>query len=162
MGEPILQGVRHPDDPPRRPAGRRAARRSTATSLTVTAVSMGNPHAVVYVDDVASFPVETRRPAARAPPGLPAAGQRPLRQVHRPGRGPDADLGARRGITLACGTGACAVCVAGVLTGRTGRDAPRPPARRRPRARMAGRRRLGLHDRPGHRGLHRRVAGVSR
>jgi diaminopimelate epimerase len=25
------------------------------------------------------------------------------------------------GITLACGTGACAVCVAGVLTGRTGR-----------------------------------------
>src|SRR5262249_61602254 len=26
------------------------------------------------------------------------------------------------GITLACGTGACAVAVAGVLTGRTGRD----------------------------------------
>ena len=25
------------------------------------------------------------------------------------------------GITLACGTGACAVCVAGVVTGRTGR-----------------------------------------
>jgi diaminopimelate epimerase len=26
------------------------------------------------------------------------------------------------GITLACGTGACAVCVAGVLAGRTGRE----------------------------------------
>ena len=26
------------------------------------------------------------------------------------------------GITLACGTGACAVCVAGVLSGRTGRE----------------------------------------
>ena len=32
-----------------------------------------------------------------------------------------ADLGARQRITLACGTGACAVCVAGALTGRTDR-----------------------------------------
>ncbi len=66
---------------------------------------------------------DPRRPAGRAPPGVPPAGQRPL----RPG-----DLAAARssmrtwergsGVTLACGTGACAVAVAGVLTGRTGRQ----------------------------------------
>ena len=66
------------------------------------------------------------------------------------------------GITLACGTGACAVCVAGVLTGRTGRtllahlpggdlelDWPDDDA-------------LRLHDRPGHRGLLRRMARLRR
>ena len=52
------------------------------------------------------------------------------------------------GETLACGTGACAVCVAGVLSGRTEPEDPRPSARRRPGTAM-GRRRARLHDRPG-------------
>ena len=60
------------------------------------------------------------------------------------------------GITLACGTGACAVAVAGVLTGRTG---PRLLAHL-PGGDLvlewAGEGKLvGLHDRSGHRGLWR-------
>ena len=97
MGAPILQGADIPTTLPGDPPVNVPARRSPGIDLAVTAVSMGNPHAVVYVDDVASFPVETVGAAARAPPGLPPTGQRPLRRGHRSRRGPDADLGARLG-----------------------------------------------------------------
>ena len=42
-------------------------------------------------------------------------------QVHSPGEVTMRTWERGSGITLACGTGACAVAVAGVLTGRTGR-----------------------------------------
>src|SRR5690606_1448263 len=42
-------------------------------------------------------------------------------QVHSPGEVTVRHWERGSGPTLACGTGACAVCVAGVLTGRTGR-----------------------------------------
>ena len=44
------------------------------------------------------------------------------------------------GVTLACGTGACAVAVAGVLTGKGGRKNPRPSPRRGSLPRMARKR----------------------
>jgi diaminopimelate epimerase len=43
-------------------------------------------------------------------------------QVHSPGEVTMRTWERGSGITLACGTGACAVCVAGVLTGRTNRQ----------------------------------------
>src|SRR5262249_39102272 len=42
-------------------------------------------------------------------------------QVHSPGEATVRTWERGSGVTLACGTGACAVCVAGVLTGRTDR-----------------------------------------
>ena len=49
-------------------------------TLKVTAVSVGNPHAVIFVEDVANFPVESLGPAGRARSQLPSQGERPLRR----------------------------------------------------------------------------------
>src|SRR6185437_3461229 len=61
MGAPILQGsdipTRLPGDPPVN-----VPLSVGGHDLAVTAVSMGNPHAVAYVDNVAAFPVETVGP----------------------------------------------------------------------------------------------------
>jgi diaminopimelate epimerase len=88
----------------------------------VTAVSMGNPHAVIYVDDVEAFPVEHFGPLIEHHPSFPRRVNVHFVQVLG-----EAEVRMRTwergsGITLACGTGACAVCVAGVLTGATGKS----------------------------------------
>ena len=66
MGAPVWDGRAHPGR--RRRRGRRARRsRSAASEYRVTCVSMGNPHCVVFVDDVASLPLADARAALRAP-----------------------------------------------------------------------------------------------
>jgi diaminopimelate epimerase len=89
--------------------------------LAVTALSMGNPHAVIFVPDVAAFPLEALGPQLERHPAFPRRVNVHVVEVMGP-----QDVRMRTwergsGITLACGTGACAVCVAGVLTGRTAR-----------------------------------------
>lgn len=86
----------------------------------VTAVSMGNPHAVVYVDDAAGFPLESLGPKFENHPAFPRRVNAHFVQVLGPSEVIMRTWERGSGITLACGTGACAVCVAGVLTGRTG------------------------------------------
>ncbi len=87
----------------------------------MTCVSMGNPHVVLYCRDVAKVPLEI------VGPGLEHAAIFPRRinvhfvQVHSPNEVTMRTWERGSGITRACGTGACAVAVAGVLTGRTGR-----------------------------------------
>ncbi len=86
----------------------------------VTAVSMGNPHAVVFVDSAA----EARRLAETIGPALETHAWFPRKTnaefVHaRSPRELDLVVWERGvGITLACGTGACATVVAACLTGR--------------------------------------------
>ena len=120
MGAPILQGsdipTRLPGDPPIN-----VAVEVGGQSLAVTAVSMGNPHAVVYVDDVASFPVETLGPLLERHPAFPRRVNVHFVEVVSPGEVRMRTWERGSGITLACGTGACAVCVAGVLTGKSSR-----------------------------------------
>jgi diaminopimelate epimerase len=85
----------------------------------VTAVSMGNPHAVIYVDDVATFPLESLGPKFERHVAFPRRVNAHFVQVVGPGEVIMRTWERGSGITLACGTGACSVCVAGVLTGRT-------------------------------------------
>jgi len=91
-----------------------------------TCVSMGNPHVVIYPDD-SDFGVQTRDLVAEFGPLVENAPEFPRRinahfvKVHSAGEVTMRTWERGSGITLACGTGACAVCVAGVLTGRTGR-----------------------------------------
>ena len=84
------------------------------------------------------FPVEVVGPAARAASRVPPARQRPLRagdlDPTRSGCGPG---NAARGSRWPAGPGPAPCAVAGVLTGRTRPQDPGPPARRRPRTRMA-------------------------
>jgi diaminopimelate epimerase len=119
MGAPILQGsdipTRLPGDPPVNVPVTIEGR-----DLAVTAVSMGNPHAVVYVDDVANFPVATLGPVLEHHPAFPRRVNSHFVTVLGPEEVRMRTWERGSGITLACGTGACAVCVAGVLTGKTG------------------------------------------
>ncbi|MBI1904681.1 MAG: diaminopimelate epimerase [Rhodocyclales bacterium] len=87
------------------------------TRLAITAVSMGNPHAVHVVADVDSAPVAQRGPMIESHERFPFRANAGFMQVV------DAhhirlrvyERGA--GETLACGTGACAAVVAGILRG---------------------------------------------
>ncbi len=86
-------------------------------ALAITAVSMGNPHAVQVVADVDAAPVEIQGPLIERHPRFPArvnAGFMQIVDAHRV-RLRVFERGA--GETLACGTGACAAVVAGILRG---------------------------------------------
>ncbi len=86
-------------------------------TVRITVLSMGNPHAVQVVDDVASAPVATLGPQIERHPRFPQrvnAGFMQLVDRHRI-RLRVFERGA--GETLACGTGACAAAVAGIKRG---------------------------------------------
>jgi diaminopimelate epimerase len=89
-------------------------------TLRINCVSMGNPHCVVFVDDVANFPVATYGPAIEHHPLFPRRTNVEFVQVLNPGEVRQRTWERGAGETLACGTGAAAVTVAGLLTGRTG------------------------------------------
>jgi diaminopimelate epimerase len=120
MGTPIFDPARIPTllagEPPIE-----APVRVDGRELAVTAVSMGNPHAVIFVDAVAAFPLETLGPGLEHHPAFPRRVN--VHVVEVLGRSEVRMRTWERGsgITLACGTGACAVGVAGVLTRRTDR-----------------------------------------
>ncbi len=90
-------------------------------TFAVTAVSMGNPHAVCFVADVGTFPLETLGPVFERHAAFPRRVNFHIVEVITPSEVRMRAWERGSGITLACGTGACAVCVAGVLTGRTER-----------------------------------------
>jgi diaminopimelate epimerase len=120
MGAPILRAAEIPTTLPGDPP-LDVPVKVDGTELRLTAVSMGNPHAVAYVPDVAAFPVEALGPLVENLPEFPRRVNAHFVQVLGPNEVRMRTWERGSGITLACGTGACAVCVAGVLTGRTGR-----------------------------------------
>ena len=87
----------------------------------VTGVSMGNPHAVVFVDAVEPFPVAEIGPLIENHEWFPERVNVEFVQVVSPTEVIQRTWERGSGETLACGTGASAVTVAGVLTGRTER-----------------------------------------
>ncbi|MBI1917100.1 MAG: diaminopimelate epimerase [Planctomycetes bacterium] len=120
MGEPILQAARIPTTLPGDPPVN-VPLTVGARTLTVTCVSMGNPHCISYVDELSDGLVLGIGPQVERHPAFPRRVNAEFVRVNRPD-----DVTVRvwergSGETLACGTGACAVCVASVLTGRTGR-----------------------------------------
>lgn len=90
-------------------------------TLLMTCVSMGNPHAVFFCEDVENIALEQIGPVIENHTLFPSRTNVHFVQITGP-----ADFRMRTwergsGITLACGTGACACCVAAVLTGRVER-----------------------------------------
>lgn len=122
MGEPILDGLSVPTvlegspvlAQPIETAGRK---------FDFTAVSMGNPHCIIYVEDAPNFELEIWGPKLEVHPYFPrkinvefatvTSRDRVEMRVWERGAGP----------TLACGTGACATLVSSVLNGLTDRAA---------------------------------------
>ena len=101
-----------------RPAGPEMERiQVQGESVEVAILSMGNPHAVQLVEDVAKAPVTTQGPELERHPRFPNrvnAGYMQVRDRHR--------IALRvwergAGETLSCGTGACAAVVAGIARG---------------------------------------------
>jgi len=122
MGAPRLE---RGEIPMQGPAGRVIAEALHALGerFEVTAVSMGNPHCVIFVDDVEGFPVERFGPAIERHQAFPRRTNVEFVQVVGP-----AELRMRvwergAGETLACGTGAAASLVAAHLNGRSERKA---------------------------------------
>ncbi len=89
--------------------------------MRMTCVGMGNPHAVFYVDSVADWPLETLGPKIERHERFPERVNAHVVEVASPEEVVVRTWERGSGATLACGTGASAVAVAGVLTGRTGR-----------------------------------------
>ena len=87
------------------------------STVEFSAVSMGNPHAVILVEDIKEAPVEAMGKALQADPSFPQSVNVGFMQVHN-----KRNISLRvyeRGVgeTQACGTGACAAVVAGRLLG---------------------------------------------
>jgi diaminopimelate epimerase len=120
MGEPRLERAQIPMQGP---AGRVLHEPLVVdgTTFEITAVSMGNPHCVVFVDDPQTFDVTSWGPRFEHHPTFSEGVNTEFVRVL------DAQTFSMRvwergsGETLACGTGASAVAVACHLTGRTGR-----------------------------------------
>lgn len=121
MGQPILEADRIPvtvDDTP--VINRRIE--IVGIPMEMTCVSMGNPHAIFFVEDVAGVAVEKLAPQIENNPLFPQRTNVHWVQVLSRDEVIMRTWERGAGVTLACGTGASAVCVAGVLTERTDRQ----------------------------------------
>ncbi len=120
MGEPVLE---RPEIPMLGGPGRAVddPLQWEGVTFAVTAVSMGNPHCVVFVPDVEKVPLTLWGPGIETHPAFPLRTNVEFVQVL--GREEVAMRIWERGAgpTMACGTGACAAAVASVLKGYTGR-----------------------------------------
>lgn len=86
-----------------------------------TAISMGNPHLVIFTDDVDNIDLAVIGPALENHSSFPDRINVEFAQIIN-----EQEIRMRvwergSGITKACGTGACATAVAGAMTGKTGR-----------------------------------------
>jgi diaminopimelate epimerase len=105
----------------------RAGSKSSSYSLrlggqafTIGAVSMGNPHAVLMVDDAESAPVERLGPEVQAHQWFPEGVNVGFMEVVSPERARLRVFERGVGETLACGSGACAAVAVGVIQGVLG------------------------------------------
>ncbi len=85
--------------------------------LEMGAVSMGNPHAILRVDDVDTAPVDRLGPLLEAHPDFPNRANVSFMQVQDPNNIRLRVFERGVGETLACGTGACAAVVHGIVRG---------------------------------------------
>ena len=122
MGEPILEGKAIPSTIELEKVVNYTIE-ANDQSYDITLVSMGNPHAMIYVDDVADIELEKIGPVLENIPEFPERMNVHFVQVHSDNEVTMRTWERGSGITLACGTGASAVCVAGVLTGNSAREA---------------------------------------
>ncbi len=121
MGEPILEAERIPTRLPGNPVVD-AVLPLNDQSMEVTCVSMGNPHCVTYVDELTDSLVRDIGPQIERHTHFPQRVNVEFVQIQSSREVRQRTWERGSGETLACGTGASAVCVAGVLTGRTDRQ----------------------------------------
>ncbi|MFW6364846.1 MAG: diaminopimelate epimerase [Spirochaetota bacterium] len=89
-----------------------------SVKFDITALSMGNPHAVIFVEDVEQFPIEKYGPMVENHQLFPNRTNVEFVKIISKTEAVQRTWERGSGETLACGTGASAVTVAGALTGR--------------------------------------------
>jgi len=120
MGEPILDGPRIPTRLPGNPVVD-VPLAIAGQTLRATCVSMGNPHCVLFVERASDELVLGLGPQIEVHELFPARVNVEFVEVVSGSEVRQRTWERGSGETWACGTGASAVCVAGVLTGRTER-----------------------------------------
>ena len=126
MGPPVFDWPRVPFEPAQARRVERADVGWSTWQLTLpdgstpelAVLSMGNPHAVQWVDDVDTAPVLTQGPLIECHPAFPRRVNVGFMQVLSRSRVRLRVFERGAGETLACGTGACAAVVAGIRLGR--------------------------------------------
>ncbi|WP_239454403.1 diaminopimelate epimerase [Bacillus suaedaesalsae] len=88
-------------------------------SYQITAVSMGNPHCIMYVDNINEAPVTTLGPKIEKDERFPESVNVEFVEVASSNELHFRVWERGSGVTQACGTGACAAVVASVLNGKT-------------------------------------------
>lgn len=121
MGEPILKPSLVPIVWPGDEAVINQVIEVQGKQYHFTAVSMGNPHCVIYVDDADAFPVREIGPLIENHPLFPRRVNVEFVSIKGKDHLYQRTWERGTGETLACGTGACAVTVASILNGKTGR-----------------------------------------
>jgi len=121
MGEPILDGEKIPTTWTGSPVVNQLLS-VAGYDLEVTCVSMGNPHCVVFVEQLTDELVLQVGPQIEQAAQFPARVNVEFVEVLSSTEVRQRTWERGSGETWACGTGACAVCVAGVLTGKTERQ----------------------------------------
>lgn len=121
MGEPILLSERIPTTLPGDPPVDAPVEVAGKGTFRLTAVSMGNPHAITYVNDLTDELVLGVGPLLEKHAVFPRKANIEFVRVIANDEVQMRVWERGSGETLACGTGACAVAVAGVLTKRTAR-----------------------------------------
>jgi diaminopimelate epimerase len=125
MGQPILELTKIPVDSKFLKASSRPNEYSFSVDgseiCNAALVSMGNPHVVIFVQDVNQIDVAQLGPLVEHYQAFPRRINAHWAQVKSRGEIIMRTWERGSGITLACGTGACAVCVAGQITGRSNR-----------------------------------------
>ena len=117
MGQPVLAAE---DIPVKLPVEKviEQPMQFESRAFVMTCVSMGNPHAVFFRNDLATFEVEKFGPVIENHSIFPNRVNAHFVRIDKPTEFTMRTWERGSGITLACGTGACACCVAAVLTGR--------------------------------------------
>jgi diaminopimelate epimerase len=121
MGEPILDAAAIPTTLTGTPPTE-VQLESPLGILRATCVSMGNPHAVIFVDEITDALVHQAGPALERHAAFPRRANIEFVKVLSRGAFQMRVWERGSGETLACGTGACAVAVAGAITNRLDRS----------------------------------------
>lgn len=122
MGAPVLEGLKIPTTIDQSPVVDQPIE-AGGSGFRFTAVSMGNPHCVIYVEDAVHFDLASWGPKLEAHPFFPKKINVEFATV-KDREHIDMRVWERgAGPTLACGTGACATLVSSVLNGLTERSA---------------------------------------
>lgn len=121
MGEPELRGLHIPSVVDACPVLNHPVE-ANGHAYFLTLVSMGNPHAVAFVPDADHAPVTEDGPVLERHPDFPNKTNVEFVQVVDEGHLRMRVWERGTGVTLACGTGACASAVAAMLSGLCGRE----------------------------------------